>query len=216
MPSPVVSQGLPDGFRYLPGHFDVPAQAALLEIVRAGIAAAPLYRPEMPRTGTPMSVRMTNFGPLGWVTDRARGYRYQPDHPATGGPWPDMPRMLLDLWDAAGAYPAPPQACLVNYYDAEARMGLHVDSDEDAKDAPVVSISLGDEALFRLALAPGKTGPTTSFRLRSGDVVVLGGASRQCRHGVDRIRPGTSSLLARHGIAAAGRINLTLRRVTRP
>lgn len=216
MPSPAVPPALPDGLRYLPGYFDAAAQAALLEAVRDGLAAAPFYRPEMPRTGQPMSVLMTNFGPLGWVTDRARGYRYQAVHPETGQAWPHIPRALLDLWDAVAAWPAPPEACLVNYYDADARMGLHVDSDEDAKDAPVVSVSLGDEAVFRVARAPGAKGPTASFRLRSGDVVVLGGTARHCRHGVDRIRPGTSRLLAASGIAETGRINLTLRRVSRP
>ncbi len=207
---------LPQGFRYLPGYFGPDAQAALIADVLGRLPAAPLYRPEMPRTGAKMSVRMTNFGPLGWVADRDGGYRYQKAHPATGDPWPAIPDAMTALWDDVGGYRAPPQACLVNYYDAQARLGLHVDADEDAKDAPVVSVSLGDEALFRLALAPGRTGPTVSFRLRSGDVVVLGGSSRACRHGVDRIRPGTSTLLQTYGWGEGGRINLTLRRVTRP
>lgn len=202
---------LPAGFRYLPERFSRDQQQALVAAVRAGVADAPLYRPAMPRSGTPMSVRMTNFGPLGWVTDKERGYRYQPCHPVTEAPWPPIPEALRELWAAEADYPAPPQACLVNFYDSEARMGLHVDADEDAKDAPVISVSLGDDALFRIAHAPGRTGRTSSLRLRSGDVVVLGGAARACRHGVDRIYPGASSLLAQ-----GGRINLTLRRVTRP
>ena len=201
----------PQGFRYLPGRFGPEEQRALLDAVRAALDQAPLYRPAMPRTGTPMSVRMSNFGPLGWVTDRARGYRYQAEHPVTGAPWPPLPDLLMRLWTEEADYPAPPQACLINYYDAAARMGLHVDADEDAKDAPVISVSLGDEAVFRIASAPGRTGPTTRMRLFSGDVVVLGGEARRCRHGVDRILPGTSALLA-----GGGRINLTLRRVTAP
>lgn len=201
----------PQGFRYLPGRFGPDAQQALLAQVRAALETAPLYRPSMPRTGTPLSVRMSNFGPLGWVTDAAKGYRYEPVHPATGQPWPPIPDLLMELWRTEADYEAPPQACLINYYDAAARMGLHVDADEADRTAPVVSVSLGDEAVFRIADAPGKTGPTTSLRLFSGDVVVLGGVARQCRHGIDRILPGTGALLPN-----GGRINLTLRRVTHP
>ena len=97
-----------------------------------------------------MSVRMTNFGPLGWVTDKEHGYRYQATHPETGRPWPAMPPKVLELWSALSGYGAPPEACLVNLYEGDARMGLHVDSDEDAWDAPVLSISLGDTAMFRI------------------------------------------------------------------
>ncbi|MBA4802806.1 MAG: alpha-ketoglutarate-dependent dioxygenase AlkB [Euryhalocaulis sp.] len=199
-----------DGFKYLPGHFDRAAQESLVETVRAGVEAAPLYRPSMPRTGQKLSVRMTNFGPLGWVTDQKDGYRYEPAHPVTGGPWPAMPAVMLDLWRTVTDYPAPPEACLVNFYDPDARMGLHIDWDEEAANAPVVSVSLGDDALFRLG-GPQRKGKTRSLRLKSGDVVVLGGASRRFYHGVDRIYPGTSALLPR-----GGRINLTLRRVTLP
>lgn len=206
----------PQGFRYLPGRFGPQAQRALLAEIRLALDQAPLFQPAMPRTGAPMSVRMSNFGPLGWVTDRERGYRYQAAHPVTGAPWPAPPEMLSRLWAEEADYPAPPQACLINYYDAAARMGLHVDADEADRTAPVVSVSLGDEAVFRIANAPGRTGPTTSLRLYSGDVVVLGGVARRCRHGVDRILPGTSRLPGEHGFPDGGRINLTLRRVTRP
>ena len=201
----------PDGFRLLPGHFDAEAQAALVETVMAGIAASPLYQPAMPRTGKPLSVRMTNFGPLGWVTDKQKGYRYEPAHPETGDPWPALPQALLDLWGAVTDWPDPPQACLVNWYDATARMGLHVDNDEQAVNAPVVSVSLGDKARFRLG-GPERKGATASFVLSSGDVVVLAGEARRCHHGVDRIYPGTSRVLP--PVWRPGRINLTLRRVT--
>jgi alkylated DNA repair protein (DNA oxidative demethylase) len=164
----------------------------------------------MPKSGTPMSVRMTNFGPLGWVTDKAGGYRYQAFHPETGAPWPEMPDKVLALWDELTGYRAPPEACLVNLYEGDARMGLHVDADEEAWDAPVLSISLGDTAQFRVGGAL-RSDPTCSVRLASGDVVILGGAARRAYHGVDRVLPGTSSLLAK-----GGRINLTLRRVTVP
>lgn len=200
---------LPRGVKHIPGHLDVEAQRALVEEVRSVVAAAPLYRPEMPRTGKPMSVRMTNCGSLGWVTDREHGYRYQPTHPVTGQPWPPIPKPLLNLWDAVANHPAPPEACLVNFYAEDAKMGLHQDRDEQDLSAPIVSVSLGDSCLFRVGETV-RSGRTTSIRLESGDVVILGGEGRLCFHGVDRIYPATSALL-RNG----GRINLTLRRVTR-
>ncbi|HWJ72669.1 MAG TPA: alpha-ketoglutarate-dependent dioxygenase AlkB [Kaistia sp.] len=200
---------LPEGSRLIDGYFDQEGQASLVAAIRAVVAKAPLYRPEMPRTGKPFSVRMTNCGPLGWVSDRT-GYRYQSLHPVTGEPWPPIPPVLLALWNEVSDYPHPPEACLVNFYDDAARMGLHRDEDEVALDAAVVSVSLGDSCLFRLG-GRERGDPTRSFRLASGDVFVLGGLSRLMFHGVDRIYPGSSTLLER-----GGRINLTLRRVTPP
>ncbi len=154
-----------------------------------------------------MSVRMTNFGSLGWVTDKQDGYRYQAVHPETGEQWPSIPPSLLALWEEYSAYPEPPEACLVNYYDVDAKMGMHVDNDEEDFSAPVISISLGDSCLFRFgSIARG--GKTQSIKLESGDVIILSGESRLIYHGVDRIYPGTSTLLSQ-----PGRINLTLRRV---
>jgi alkylated DNA repair protein (DNA oxidative demethylase) len=195
---------------YFPGSLDAAAQAALLAEIRRLIAQAPLFTPTMPRSGKPMSVRMTNCGPLGWVTDKQRGYRYQPTHPETGKPWPPMPGMLLDLWNELARYPAPPQACLVNYYAGSAKMGLHQDKDEEDFAAPVLSVSLGDTGIFRVG-GRSRKDPTQIFELKSGDVVVLGGEDRLAYHGIDRILSRTSDLLAE-----GGRFNLTLRRVTKP
>lgn len=181
-------------------------QRALADDIASVIAAAPLFVPRMPRTGTPFSVRMTNCGPLGWVSDVA-GYRYQPAHPDTGAPWPPMPPRLRDLWRAVGA-PAEPEACLVNVYGAGAKMGLHQDRDEGTFDAPVLSVSLGDTALFRIG-GLARRDPTRSVRLHSGDVLAFGGASRLVFHGIDRVLAGSSTLLP-----DGGRINLTLRRVS--
>lgn len=199
--------GTPAGFRLLPGRFDRATQQALLDEIRAVVAAAPLFTPVMPRTGTPFSVRMTNCGPLGWVSDRA-GYRYQPEHPVTGEPWPAMPKQLVDLWRELAPDAPPPEACLVNFYGPNARMGLHQDKDEATFDAPVVSVSLGATAVFRLG-GQSRKDPTRSFRLASGDVLILGGEARLAHHGIDRLVPGTSTL-----VRDDGRINLTLRRVT--
>jgi alkylated DNA repair protein (DNA oxidative demethylase) len=201
---------LPRGVRHIPGYLDLAAQRDLIVDLRAVVADAPLYVPTMPRTGKPMSVRMTNCGTLGWVTDKDGGYRYQPTHPVTGRPWPPIPARLLRIWEEVSGYPHPPEACLVNFYDDTAKMGLHQDRDEADLSAPVISISLGDACLFRVGQVR-RDGPTVSLRLESGDVITLGGEGRLCFHGVDRIYPSTSALLPR-----GGRINLTLRRVTLP
>ena len=198
------------GVTLTPGYLDRAAQDELLAAVRAVIVAAPLFVPRMPRSGKPMSVKMTNCGTLGWVTDGARGYRYQPTHPETGAPWPPIPNMILKAWRDLSGYPHLPEACLVNFYAPEARLGLHQDQDEKDLAAPVVSLSLGDTGLFRVG-GLKRNDPTRSLRLASGDAVVLGGAGRLAFHGVDRILPGTSTLLAE-----GGRINLTLRRVSPP
>ena len=203
-----MSTTIAPGVTFTPGYLDRAAQGELLAAVRAVIAAAPLYVPRMPRTGKPMSVRMSNCGPLGWVTDEARGYRYQATHPETGIPWPPIPDILLAAWRVLGGYPLPPEACLINFYSADARMGLHQDKDERDLAAPVVSLSLGDTALFRVGGCK-RSDPTTSVRLASGDAVMLGGEGRLAFHGVDRILPGTSTLLPE-----GGRINITLRRVS--
>ncbi|WP_020180901.1 alpha-ketoglutarate-dependent dioxygenase AlkB [Methylopila sp. M107] len=192
-----------------PGYLDAGAQRELLAALRDALADAPLFTPTMPRTGKPFSVRMTNLGPLGWVSDRDGGYRYQATHPQTGRLWPPMPEALLRAWDEIGGYAHPPEACLVNWYAPGTRMGLHQDRDEQDFDAPVVSLSLGDAALFRIG-GLKRSDPTRSFRLASGDAMALAGASRLAFHGVDRVIAGTSSLLPN-----GGRINLTLRRVSR-
>jgi len=204
----------PGGFRYLPGHLGPAAQAGLLRDLRALVAAAPLYRPTMPNSGRPFSVQMTSAGSHGWFADRG-GYRYVARHPQTGRTWPPIPAALLALWrELAGGYPADPECCLVNYYAPEARMGLHRDADEETFAAPVVSLSLGDSAVFRIG-GPERRGPTASLKLHSGDVVVLAGAARQAYHGIDRLLGGSSRLLAVYGWPEGGRINVTLRRVTR-
>ena len=200
--------GLP-GVRFYPGYLDRADQERLVAAVRQVFAAAPLFTSRMPKSGRPMSVRMSNCGPLGWLSDE-RGYRYEPTHPGTGRPWPPIPDALIAIWNDIAQYPQPPEACLINFYGPAAKMGLHQDRDEAG------FRRAGGFAFARRFLPVSRrrgkrSDPTHSFRLNSGDAVVLGGDARLAFHGVDRIYPGTSTLLAE-----GGRINLTMRRVTRP
>jgi alkylated DNA repair protein (DNA oxidative demethylase) len=198
---------LAPGVALWPGYFARGEQEALVADVFARAAQAPLYTPVMPKSGKAFSVEETNFGPLGWVSDVA-GYRYAATHPVTGQRWPALPPPLLALWDAVAGYPAPPECCLVNLYRAGAKMGAHQDRDEQAIDAPVVSVSLGNDAVFRFGGTTRK-GPTQSLKLSSGDVLTFGGPARLMFHGIDRVVAGSSQL-----VSGGGRLNLTLRRVT--
>ncbi|MEO0362170.1 MAG: alpha-ketoglutarate-dependent dioxygenase AlkB [Pseudomonadota bacterium] len=193
---------LPEGFSLHDRMLDEPAQRRLLDEVRAVVRAAPLIRPVTP-WGKPMSVAMTSAGRVGWITDRG-GYRYEPTHPS-GAAWPPIPPTALDVWRAVGGWPDDPDCCLVNFYREGAKMGMHQDKDERAFDAPVVSISLGDPALFRMGGVSRKD-PTARVELASGDVLVMGGPARLAYHGVDRVRFGVSPLLKE-----GGRLNLTMR-----
>ena len=180
-------------------------QKALLDDALARLEQAPLYRPVMPDNAKPFSVEESNFGALGWVSDKA-GYRYQACHPVTGAPWPAIPDALLTLWRKINDGP-PPECCLVNLYRPGAKMGLHQDRDEKDTTAAVIGVSLGDEALFRLG-GTIRGGKTLSVPLASGDVIAFGGTARLAYHGIDRILPGTSRL-----VPGGGRLSLTLRRV---
>ncbi len=190
------------GFEIYKACLDASKQAALVEELRGVLAIAPLVRPVTP-SGREMSVRMSAAGRLGWITDR-NGYRYSKTHP-NGACWPPMPGAVLNLWHTLVDTCRDPDCCLINWYGEDARMGLHQDRDEGNFDWPVLSVSLGDAALFRMG-GPERGGKTQSVWLESGDVVLMGGAARLAFHGVDRVRHGSSTLLPR-----GGRINLTLR-----
>lgn len=122
--------------------------------------------------------------------------------------WPVIPDRLLELWHGVTGLQRQPESCLLNYFGPDAKMGLHQDKDEADFSFPVVSVSLGDDGLFRMG-DTRRGGKTDSIWLNSGDVVVMGGAARLAYHGVDRIRFQSSRLLPK-----GGRINLTLRVVT--
>jgi alkylated DNA repair protein (DNA oxidative demethylase) len=198
------------GWRHLSGWLSPARQRSLLAELRAALAVAPLMRFTMPRSGKAFSVPMSNLGRLGWVSDKDGGYRYQATHPETGRPWPPIPELLGAIWNEVADYRAAPEACLVNYYTPGAKLGSHRDADEEDAKAPVVSVSLGDDATFHLG-GLRRDDPKRHLTLRSGDVFVLGGPARDFYHGIDRIHPGTSDLLEE-----GGRFCLTLRRVRKP
>ncbi|MGR3761206.1 alpha-ketoglutarate-dependent dioxygenase AlkB family protein [Roseobacteraceae bacterium NS-SX3] len=193
------------GFEIRKGYLDQARQQALIGALRPVLKAAPLFSPKVPGGGQ-MSVRMTSAGRFGWYSD-ASGYRYAEQHPA-GQDWPAIPDEVLAVWDELTGLERQPECCLLNYYGEGARMGLHQDKDEADFSYPVVSISLGDDGLFRIGNRT-RGGKTESVWLNSGDVVVMGGEARLTYHGVDRIRFKSSKLLPK-----GGRINLTLRVVT--
>ena len=196
--------GVIEGFEFHPGALSRAEQEALAVEVFAKSEDAPFRRPVVPG-GLAMSVRMTGFGPLSWVSD-LKGYRYEPAHPETGRPWPPMPQILLDLWRRLAPHAPEPDACLANLYRDGAKMGLHQDKDESDYSAPVLSVSLGDMAVFRVG-GTTRGGPTRSVRLSSGDVCLLGGPARRAFHGIDRVIAGSSTV-----VPGGGRLNLTLRR----
>ena len=190
------------GFQIFKDLLSVAEQRALLADLRGVVAAAPLFSPDTPY-GKPMSVRMTSAGKYGWYSDRS-GYRYADRHPG-GAAWPAIPEAVLAIWRELVSAKRAPDCCLINFYGEGARMGMHQDRDEADFKWPVLSVSLGDEGLFRIGNTT-RGGKTESIWLHSGDVVVMGGEARLTYHGVDRIKFGSSSLLSK-----GGRINLTCR-----
>ncbi|MEO8848770.1 MAG: DNA oxidative demethylase AlkB [Casimicrobiaceae bacterium] len=180
---------------------------SLLADIGAAVTRAP-FRHLVTPGGFPMSVAMTNCGPLGWVSDR-RGYRYDAVDPDSGERWPPMPASFRVLANAAattaGFAPFAPDACLINRYVAGARLTLHQDRDEHGFDAPIVSVSLGLPATF-LWGGLARNDRTVRVPLVHGDVVVWGGPSRMRFHGVSPLKDG------RHPLLGAQRINLTFRR----
>lgn len=193
------------GVQVFQGWLDRADQKAMLAQIRDVVQVAPLVQPVTP-TGRKMSVQMTSAGDLGWVTDRG-GYRYEKTHP-NGKAWPKIPSTVRAVWDAVSGSGRGPDSCLINLYREAAKMGLHQDRDEADFSYPVVSISLGDDGLFSIGNTT-RGGSTEKIWLKSGDVVVMGGDARLVFHGIDKTRPGSSTLLS-----GGGRLNLTMRVVT--
>ena len=174
----------------------------LISDLREIVKVAPLFSPHVPG-GNKMSVKMTSAGKYGWFSD-SKGYRYV-SRQKNGNNWPQIPNSIMEIWQKFVSLERNPDCCLINYYSKDAKMGMHQDNDEADFDWPVLSISLGDDALFRIGNVE-KGGKTDSLWLNSGDIIVMGDEARLKYHGIDRIRSGTSNLLKN-----GGRINLTLR-----
>lgn len=181
--------------------------AALITAAEEITAAAP-FRNMITPGGFRMSVAMTNCGRAGWVTDR-KGYRYTPDDPMTGRPWPPIPvlfrQLAGDAAAAAGYSGFEPDACLMNLYEPGTRLSLHRDENERDMTAPIVSVSLGLPAVFLFGGHQRGDRPRR-IALESGDVVVWGGPLRLVYHGVAPLADGEHPLTGRR------RINLTFRK----
>ena len=200
---------LKPGLLYYPQVFDRAQQCRLLEDIRQIIDTAPLYHPIMPHSGYEMSAQSTNCGTLGWYSDQEKGYRYQKTHPLTQQPWPALPASFLQIWQQFSNHQNLPDCGLINYYNHDAKMGLHLDSDEEDFTAPVLSISLGDQAQFIIGGLTRKD-KTQSLKLSSGDLIILGGQMRKVYHGISKLYPHSSTLLPE-----TGRFNITLRKAGR-
>jgi alkylated DNA repair protein (DNA oxidative demethylase) len=187
--------------------FALPFEDDLLADLHRVIADAPLRHMVTPG-GFRMSVAMTNCGDFGWVAE-PRGYRYDPQDPLSGRPWPAMPDSFVDLACRAarqvGFEGFLPDACLVNGYAPAAKLSLHQDKDERDYGAPIVSVSLGIPAVFLFGGLARSDRPVR-IPLQHGDVVVWGGPSRLRYHGVAPLKEAT------HPLLGARRFNLTFRK----
>lgn len=188
-------------------EFALADERKILAAVDSVIRAAP-FRQMQTRGGYTMSVAMSNCGELGWTSDE-RGYRYAPLDPLTDTPWPAMPSELLDLAVRAAEFAGfdgfCPDACLINRYLPESRLSLHQDKDEADFAFPIVSVSLGMAAVFQFG-GVRRNDPIRKLTLQHGDVVVWGGASRLCYHGILPLRG------APHRLVGEQRLNLTFRK----
>ena len=119
------------------------------------------------------------------------GYRYfwtEREYRAAKRPFPDdLKRLSAHLSGAVGpSGPIDAQAAIVNFYGRSHTMGGHVDNAEKDMTKPIVSCSFGAAAIFLIGGRTRDTAPV-AIRVRSGDVVLMGGESRVCVHGVPRI-----------------------------
>jgi DNA oxidative demethylase len=189
--------------------FALPDEAAYLEAVREVTAAAP-FRHMVTTGGFRMSAAMTNCGALGWVTDKT-GYRYDAIDPDRGQPWPAMPAYFLSLATNAAAeagFPGfLPDACLINRYEARAKLSLHQDKDEHDFGAPIVSVSLGVPATFLFG-GLSRADKKQRVPVTHGDVVVWGGPARLRYHGIMPLKEGHHPSFGGH------RVNLTFRKAS--
>ena len=198
------------GVAHLAGRLSLDEQCVLVaRCLALGAADAGFYTP-LVRGLHPMSVRMLCLG-RHW---NAVSYAYEAVRSDVDGrDVPPLPPEFVDLaytLAAEAGFSLQPDICIVNWYGAGSKMGLHQDKDESAasiaRGAPVVSISLGDTGLFRFG-GLRRRDPVETIHLASGDAFVFGGPARLRYHGVARIMPGTAPA----DLGFEGRLNLTFR-----
>jgi alkylated DNA repair protein (DNA oxidative demethylase) len=191
------------GLDYFPNYLSIKEIDLLNEEINLAIKQAPFFVPTMPKTAKKFSVKITNMGNLGWVSDRVSGYRYQDYHPVNYKKWPKISDNIINIWQTLTNLKERPDCCLINHYDKNAKMGLHVDNDENDFSYPVLSISLGNSALFRFG-GLKRNDKTKSFKLNNGDALMMHGPARLIYHGIDKVYASNNF---NH------RINLTLRKI---
>ncbi len=198
------------GIAHLAGRLTREEQRRLgAECLALGAADAGFYTPVV-RGLHPMSVRMLCLG-RHW---NATSYAYETVRTDVDGrdvpPLPPRFAHLARALAAEAGFDMQPDICIINWYAAASKMGLHQDKDESRasleRGAPVVSISLGDTGLFRFG-GLRRRDPVETIHLASGDVFVFGGPARLRYHGVARILPGTAPA----DLGFEGRLNLTFR-----
>jgi len=199
------------GLHHVPGFLDGAEVAAVIDLVRGICRAAPLRVPST-ASGQPLKLKVASAGAWGWWAD-VGGYRYIDKHPTTGQPWPAIPAELLDICARGlarvGHTPMTPDSLLINHYDESGSLGLHIDRTEEDLDAPIVSLSIGADAVFLIG-GEEREDKTTPIVLSSGDLLVQGGRSRHLFHGIKKLLPTLTSPLT-----GMQRINLTFRKVKR-
>ncbi len=193
---------------HLQQYLTLQQQTEILTVCRQVARQSPLFTPTM-KSGKPFNYQMTNCGDFGWISD-TKGYRYSETHP-NGKPWTPIPEMIYNLTkDLANQIGEPdylPQTCLINFYQHDGKLGLHQDNSEKNLKPAIISISLGDDAIFLMG-GNKRNSPTQEILLKSGDILQLFGDSRLAFHGIKKIIPGTSGLLKN-----GGRLNLTIRQI---
>jgi len=188
----------------------IETQIELLKVCRAIVAKAPLVQKTMPN-GSKFNYLCTSAGEYGWLSD-SKGYRYETIHPTTQQPFPAIPKLIYDVAVDAAKHcglSLRPESALINWYGADGSLGLHQDKTEKC-DAPVISISIGDDCQF-IKGGEKRNSSKETITLHSGDVFVMGGEARFYYHGVKKIIPNTAP--AELQMKQAGRVNITIRQV---
>lgn len=191
-----------EGLNYFPDYLKKPLINDIICNLRNLAKESPFFIPKMPKTNKSFSVKITNMGNVGWVSDK-EGYRYQDFHPITKKSWSKIPSNITNIWQELINANTKPDCCLVNCYDKNAKMGLHIDNDEKDFSYPVLSISIGASALFRFG-GLKRSDKTQSIKLNNGDIIILSGKSRLIYHGIDKIYPNDKFNY---------RINITMRKI---